>query len=197
MAGMTLERYNAICEYLRTGRVIVDLETGCVKFPCSHNSKNERKPINGYLKAGIQFPDGTFKPVGIHQIVAVAGGLYPVGMTIDHINGNKQDNRFCNLRVVTGAENSRLAWHEQHLATKENRARNENSGKAKLRNADVAYIKWALQNGVGVVKLAKMFGLSHSRISDIKNGKTWVEIQPESHSEEISLFAWQEGQNEI
>lgn len=189
MVGMSQERFDVILEYLRTGRVLVDLETGNIKLPFSHNSKDMKKPNKqGYLTVSMQFPDGTHKPVRIHQIVAVAGGLNPVGMTIDHINGNKLDNRFANLRVVTSAENTRLAWHEQHLASVENRARNENSGKTNLKNTDVAHIKWMLQNGASVVKLAKEYGVSHSRISEIKSGKTWVEIQAEPHFGQIPLF---------
>lgn len=189
MVGMSLERYNVILEYLRTGRVLVDLATGNVKLPFSRNLKGERKTNKqGYLTVSLEFSDGTYKPVRVHQIVAVAGGLYPVGMTIDHINGVKTDNRLENLRVVTAAENSRLAWHEQHLSSVENRARNERSGKTHLKNVDVAHIKWMLNNGASVVKIAKAYGMAHSRISEIKSGKTWVEIQPEPHFEEITLF---------
>ena len=190
MVGMSQERFDAILDYLRTGRILVDLDTGSVKFPFSRNSKENKKPDkHGYLVISMQFPDGKYKPVKVHQIVAVAGGLNPVGMTIDHINGNKLDNRIANLRVVTCAENARLAWHEQHLASKENRARNENSGKTNFKNSDVAHIKWMLNNGASVVKIAKAYGVAHSRISEIKSGKTWVEIQPEPHFEEIALFA--------
>lgn len=190
MLGMSQERYDAIIDYLRTGKVVVNLETGSIEFPFARNSKGTKKPgKQGYLTVSMRFADGTLKPVKVHQIVAVAGGLNPVGMTIDHINGNKLDNRFANLRVVTNAENSWLAWHEQHLATKENRARNENSGKTNLKNVDVAHIKWMLNNGVGVMKIAKAYGVAHSRISEIKSGKTWVEIKAEPHFGQISLFA--------
>jgi hypothetical protein len=190
MVGMTQERYNAIFLYLRTGRAVVDLETGNVKFPFSRNQKMTRKTDkHGYLVANMQFPDGTYKPVKLHQIVAVAGGMNPVGMTIDHVNGNKLDNRLCNLRVVSSTENIKLAWHEQHLMPVENRARNETSGRTKLKNVDVAHIKYLLQNGASVVKLAKEYGVAHSRISDIKNGKTWCDIQAEPYFGQISLFA--------
>ena len=188
MVGMSLERFNVILEYLRMGRVLVDLETGNIKLPFSRNSKDEKKSNKqGYLTVSLKFPDGTHKPVKVHQIVAVAGGLNPVGMTIDHINGNKLDNRLANLRVVTSAENTRLAWHEQHLVSVENRARNEDSGKTHLKNVDVAHIKWMLQNGASVVKLAKQYGVAHSRISEIKSGKTWGNILAEKHFE-IDLF---------
>ena len=39
-----------------------------------------------------------------------AHGEIPEGMTIDHINGNKRDNRLENLQLLTQAENSRRAY---------------------------------------------------------------------------------------
>jgi len=179
MLGMTEERYGVICQYLQSGRCIADIDTGIVSFPYSRNSKsNEYRYIDrgGYLVAGMEFPDGTWKPVKIHQIIAVAGGLYPVGKTIDHINGNKSDNRLCNLRVLTASENSRAAWHEQGLSTIENRARNENSGKTNFSNRMVALMKYCMDCGGKVTTIANIVGCSHSRISDIKHGKTWKEI---------------------
>jgi len=32
-------------------------------------------------------------------------GVIPDGFYVDHINGNKTDNRLCNLRLVTGKQN--------------------------------------------------------------------------------------------
>ncbi len=177
MVGMSQERYDVICNYLTTGNCVADTETGNVYFPRSRNSPEERR-VNerGYLVCGMEFPDGNWRAVKVHQIIAVAGGLNPVGKTIDHINGNKLDNRFCNLRVLTASENAKAAWHEQRLATIENRARNENSGKTNFSNRLVALMKYCLDCGGKVTVIAKIVGCSHSRISDIKYGKTWKEI---------------------
>lgn len=177
MAGMTQDRYDTIKRYLLCNRILVDKETGKITFPRSRNSKDETY-INkyGYNVVSMEFSDGVYRPVGVHQIVAVAGGLNPVGNTIDHINGNKQDNRFCNLRVLTGSQNTKASWHEQGLATIENRARNENSGKTNFSNRLVALIKYCLSIGGSVMKISEIVGCSHSRISEIKSGKTWKEI---------------------
>lgn len=175
---MTQERYDVIRSYLDTGRCIANTETGAVFFPYSRNSKSTRKTDHeGYLTTSMEFPDGSFKPVKVHQIIAVAGGLNPVGQTIDHINGDHMDNRLSNLRVLTGSENSKAAWHEQGLSTKENRARNEDSGKTNFSNRLVALIKYCLLCGGKVTRIAKILGCAHSRISEIKSGKTWKEIE--------------------
>lgn len=45
--------------------------------------------------------------VGMHQVVM---GKAPIGMVIDHINGNRLDNRRCNLRFCTQSENAANSW---------------------------------------------------------------------------------------
>lgn len=56
----------------------------------------------GHLNVGI---DG--KMVGVHRIAwALYCGADPV-VQIDHINGDGSDNRLCNLRSATSAENNR------------------------------------------------------------------------------------------
>jgi hypothetical protein len=57
---------------------------------------------DGYVARGYH-EDGKLIIVKMHQAVL---GKPPKGFEIDHINGNKLDNRKCNLRVVTHQQNT-------------------------------------------------------------------------------------------
>ncbi len=49
-----------------------------------------------------------------HRLVwALAHGVWPSDQ-IDHINGNPEDNRLENLRVVANAENQKNRWQSRH-----------------------------------------------------------------------------------
>jgi hypothetical protein len=67
---------------------------------------------NGYLNFTIGFK-GKYYNINVHRFVWVlCNGGWPQ-FTIDHINGNRLDNRIENLREVSMSENLRnklLAW---------------------------------------------------------------------------------------
>ena len=79
-------------------------------------TKKEKKPVgwsefrevkpwsNGYLQV---FLSGSRNPQSVHRLVAKAFLPNPENKPcVDHINGNKQDNRVENLRWVTNKDNT-------------------------------------------------------------------------------------------
>ncbi len=90
------------------------------------NARFAGKPAGGLNKGYVRV-EINGKPVGCHSIIwAMSYGDYPDGL-IDHVNGNRSDNRLTNLRVtdyVGNAKNQRtpknntsgaigVHWNEQ------------------------------------------------------------------------------------
>ena len=169
---MDVEKFRILKEIIN--RWDVDIERGTVS-----TQKGNKHYLDGagYLRIATTCK-GKFMVFGVHQIIACKAGYDLVNMVIDHVNGNKKDNRICNLEVVSASENAIRAV-TYGLNHRDRKARNQNSGKTKLTNIDVGYIKLCLEKKIkGVMELADMFKVSHSRISEIKNGITWKEIMP-------------------
>lgn len=65
---------------------------------------------HGYVMMNWKLPDGKRRFLRLHNIVwETHFGPVPIGLEIDHIDMNKQNNLITNLHLVTHAENLRLA----------------------------------------------------------------------------------------
>lgn len=81
----------------------------------SHPCKGRRK----YYVRHSKKINGKTKYFYLHRLIMKP----PVGMVVDHINGNGLDNRRCNLRVVTKSENSKIKIrNNKHNICREKRA---------------------------------------------------------------------------
>ena len=64
------------------------------------------KKNNGYMFCSIRKYGGQQKMYNVHRFVwECHNGLIPEGKVIDHINSNKEDNRLCNLQLITQQQN--------------------------------------------------------------------------------------------
>lgn len=67
----------------------------------------------GYLVVQL-CKNGKVKNFYVHVLtITTFQGPIPQGMTVDHINGNKRDNRLSNLQLLTHADNVRKAANKQ------------------------------------------------------------------------------------
>ena len=80
--------------------------------------RRECKISRGYLEIVIRFK-GNLYHISCHRFVWVlSNGCWPQ-LTIDHINGNRHDNRIDNLREVSQSENNQntlLPWNSNNAA---------------------------------------------------------------------------------
>ena len=117
----------------------------------------------GYRVATLHY-NGKRTQIKIHRLIWIAiNGLIPEGYMIDHINGNKADNRISNLRLADALLNS------------QNRRsyRNENNPAARITKNIADAIRLLHQEVKSYRKVADRFGVSRSLVAQIVRGELW------------------------
>ena len=121
------------------------------------------------------------KTVRVHRIVAEAFlGECPCGYVVNHIDGDKTNNKVENLEYVTPSENNLHALRNglrKPAEMKKYARRGEQHYRAKITEDDVRYIlQLHKETGFGCRRLGKLTGISHGTIGGILSGKTWKHI---------------------
>lgn len=137
--------------------------------------KNTWKNNDGYFMFKIKS-----KNKSVHRhVFELVNGKIPTGLTINHVDGNKLNNKIENLELMTFSQNAKHSW-ENGLADP---CVGERHGRSVLDNMKVLTILTMPKNpknGVGDgwanKTLSDIFGVSVTRISAIRNGKEWKHI---------------------
>ncbi|WP_286870825.1 NUMOD4 motif-containing HNH endonuclease [Pantoea sp. UBA5035] len=123
----------------------------------------------GYLRVGL-FSNGGLKTRKVHRIVAET--FIPnhyCKPEVNHINGDKADNRMENLEWCTGSENVRHAFR---IGLKD--AKGAANSRSKLTHEDVVAIRMA--SDMSLKELSDKYGVCQAQISDVRRGKSWRHI---------------------
>lgn len=124
--------------------------------------------IVGRYSSLVLSKDGVKKTHQVHRLVAEAFlKASPERVEVNHINGDKHDNRIENLEWVTPKENQRHSAHvlKNHLGSKQ--------ANSVLKEVDVLVVKEAILSGISDRLIAKQFGVGRSTIYNIRCGKNW------------------------
>ena len=146
---------------------------GCDKDGTTYSTKGVRRSSfhhTGYKVISVRLHNKT-KQLREHRFVyeCVTGKPIPEGLVVNHKNGNKSDNRFDNLEVVTLSENTVHAF-QSGLTTARVGELNGNS----TINADtVRAIIREIMKGKSNKELSLEFQLDLKHISLLRNKKRW------------------------
>lgn len=144
----------------------------CTGKPC-------RKPVKKELRKGYRSftlsMSGKAKHFSAHRLVWEAFvGPIPIGMQLNHKDGDKDNPDLTNLEVVTASENKIHAIHVLgKWPTLPPSGVGESNGHARLTEADVAEIRALVGSGLTQTETARRFNVTQSHVSSIILGKSW------------------------
>ena len=115
---------------------------------------------NGYAAVALS-KNGVVKDFFIHRLVAQAYIGNVVGLDVNHIDGDRENNKFDNLEIVDRSKN---LLHGMHVLRSKN---------AKLTHEQVVNVKQLVKNGVAQADIARDLCVSKQIINQIVRNKTY------------------------
>lgn len=157
MARVDQAHYETAQRLIRAGTWIVDADRGRVLSARRRVVSESMRP-GGYRRIRLRSGGGVVE----HRVIwEYVNGAIPPDMFVNHIDGDKTNNRISNLELVTHLENVLHA------------ARTGLSAHVKLDAAKAREIYRRAWDGEDARTLAAKFGVSRTRVSAIKHGQDW------------------------
>lgn len=130
----------------------------------------------GYRQVDIHV-NGKSHTTTVHKLVTAAFlGPRPDGMQVDHIDGDKTNNRLENLRYVTAGDNIRHCYRLAREGRIPHNGFGEANASSKLTIEQVRMVRHLLSIGMPATQIAKRYGVSDRAIGKIRNGQTWTHV---------------------
>ena len=114
-----------------------------------------KKKYDGYMRFSIRkHGESVVKNYLVHRFTwECHNGVIPEGKVIDHINNNKEDNRLCNLQLVTHQQNCKKSAKDRDYTFASKNHENKKCVKAFNKNTnEVSYYNsmYAIQQRLGI-----------------------------------------------
>lgn len=147
----------------------------------------EKESSNGYYMLRT-FTKEIGKPLYVmaHRVVwSFFYGDIPDKLEINHMNGNKKDNRISNLELVTSEENKKHAKENGLLKP----CTGLDNGRAKLSDSEVSTIKELIGTGKFMQKeIANFYGVRPNQISRITTGSRRTNVKRGGNDMDFNLY---------
>ena len=156
----------SIQRIINDGRITVKLDEGRVFYKSGRECC--RVDSCGYYVVGVREgkKTGNYR---VHEIIAIVMGLDVLGNDINHIDGNKLNNKPENLEAISRKDN---LLHAMRTGL------NPQIGSGHVTNNKITKeaaeeIKQLINQGVKYSVITEKYGIAQSTISNIKHGRRW------------------------
>lgn len=135
--------------------------------------RQKKSKLNNYYYIRVNYTENGIRKIwqnSIHRLVAYCFIDSPYNKPeVNHIDGNKLNNRCDNLEWVTRKENMEHAKKHNLLSDKSC----ENNGRRKLTKENIITIRRMYNEGISKYRLAKLFNVGWTTIKHIIDFDTW------------------------